>query len=73
MTETRPPYAINARPRIAYPGSRLELLVEALDNLATLAPEAYPLQIAAVHDGLRATLRGEIKPAQLLAYLMEAA
>jgi hypothetical protein len=70
MTETRTPYTTNARPRIRYPGSRLELLVEALDDLAELAPEAYPLYAAGIHQELRAALQGETTPEELLRELM---
>jgi len=73
MTEHRPPYQTQspARPRIRYPGSRLETLVEALDDLAEFAPEAYPLRIAAIHEGLRAALHGEASAEKLAAYLLE--
>lgn len=75
MTETRAPYHTKptARPTIKYPGSRLEILVETLDALAELAPEAYPLQASPIHSALRATLQGEIGRMDLLAYLMSAA
>ena len=74
MTETRAPYHFLRPPkptRIAYPGSKLEIIVEALDEIAELTPDAYPLRVNAIHTGLRATLEGEIEPAELLAYLME--
>jgi len=72
MTETRPRYHPH-RPHIKYPGSRLEVLVECLDELAELAPDAYPLRVNAIHTALRSTLEGEIGPTKLLAYLMSSA
>ena len=73
MTETRTHYRATPRPRprICYPGSRLELLVEALDDLADVAPEAYPMRVNGLHTKLHATLEGEMTLEALLAYLME--
>lgn len=73
MSETRAPYRATPRPRIVYPGSRLELLVECLDEIAEMAPDAYPLRANRIHTQLRATLQGEIGPTKLLAYLMSEA
>lgn len=72
MTETRTPYHTNAQP-IAYPGSKLELLVEALCNLEEFAPpEAYSLALAGIHVELTEALHGRRNAKQMLLALLEA-
>ena len=71
MTETRHPYATNARPCIAYPGSRLEILVEALDNLEKFAPEAYSLEIASIHAEMKDALHDNRNAAPILLQLLQ--
>ncbi len=75
MSEQRGKYFTprpTTKPTIAYPGSRLETLVEALDTWAALNLETYPLWINGIHNELRCALEGETEPEMLLDYLMEA-
>jgi len=71
MTETRPPYAARQyQPRVIYPGSQLERLVESLDDLAKITPDAYPFRLNNIHTKLALTLNGTIAPRDLLSYLV---
>jgi len=49
-----------------YPGSRLALLVDALDDLAAEAPSHYTQQVSIVHDMLRDVLVGDLEPPTLI-------
>lgn len=70
MTETRTPYLTNAQP-IAYPGSKLELLVEALCDLGEFAPKAYSLAVASLHVELTEALHDGRNAKQMLLALLE--
>lgn len=71
MTETRELYHTKAQP-IAYPGSKLELLVEALCNLEEFAPpEAYSLALAGLHVELNEALHDKRNAKQMLLTLLE--
>ncbi|HDZ38480.1 MAG TPA: hypothetical protein ENH62_09385 [Marinobacter sp.] len=60
-----------ARPAIAYPGSRLEVLVEALDDIEEFAPEAYPLSLSSIHVELAEALHGKRNAKAMLLTLLE--
>ncbi len=71
MTETRTPYLTNAQPTIAYPGSRLEILVEALNDLKEFAPESYPLSLSSIHVELAEALHDKRNATAMLLTLLE--
>lgn len=71
MTETRTPYLTNDGLGVAYPGSKLELLVEALSDLEVFAPEAYSLAVASLHVELTAALHDKRSAAAMLLTLLE--
>lgn len=70
MTEQRTPYHTNTQRPIAYPSSRLETLVEALNDLEEFAPEAYSLALAAIHTELVEALYDKRNAAPILLGLL---
>lgn len=73
MTENPPTYQTlidqkSSGTRIAYPGSHLECLVEALDTLKTEAPKAYK-EYEVIHRSIEEVLFGEVSPSQLIIWL----
>jgi len=75
MTETRPTYhtlrgRIADGTRVAYPGSTLEAIAEAMDDLKAEAPEAYA-RIETVHQAIDEVLFGMVAPEKLLQWLMQ--
>ncbi len=71
MSETRAPYLyqrISDGTRVAYPGTHLELLAEALDDLKEIRPDVYE-KYQTVHDAIDEVLYGEVPPADLIVWL----
>ena len=66
MTEERIPYTTNSDTHIRYPGSGLEVLVEALTDLEVNAPDCYTPRVAKVHGRLKDALRGQAEPMTVL-------
>lgn len=66
MSEDYIPYTTNNDNHIRYPGSSLEVLVEALANLQEFSPESYTPKVAKVHARLKDALRGQAQPMRVL-------
>ena len=66
MTEERIPYTSNNDTHIRYPGSGLEVLVEALSDLKVNAPDCYTPHVAHIHARLKDTLRGQAQPMRVI-------
>lgn len=66
MTEDYIPYTTNSDTHIRYPGSSLEVLVEALTDLKVHSPDCYAPRVAKVHGRLKDALRGQAQPMTVL-------
>ena len=66
MTEERIPYTSNSDTHIRYPGSSLEVLVEALTDLEVNAEQCYTPRVAKIHSRLKDALRGQAEPMTVL-------
>ena len=68
MSEQRTPYRTPQAGR--YAGTRLEQLVEALDDLREFAPAGYITEVAQAHRILRDMLEGRLEPVEGLTKLL---
>ena len=78
MTETRPTYhTLRGRysdgTRVAYPGSSLERLAEALDTLKEAVSEEVYDEYETVHRAIDEVLFGEVAPERLMEWLLKPA
>ena len=58
-----------SQPTPMYPGSQLEILVEALEDIKLLLPAYYTEQVEKTHDRLKEVLYNESRPTALIRLL----
>ncbi len=65
MTEDRTPYTTSST-HIRYPGTHLEIVVEALTDLQVNAPDCYTPRVMKIHARLKDALHGQAQPMRVL-------